>query len=634
MSHARVVPASLLAALTGLLLAVAPANAALYDNGFLYASNYDDGQVDRLAVDALGALGASTGYPASPQATSIVINAAATALFAGSSAGDTIDRYSIGAGGDLTSHAATTPAKGSDLAMTPDGAFLYAIKADSGPASSGTFQGYAVSGSTLTQLSPTYTLPAARIATAIAISPNGRDLYIAAADAWNGTNGFIQRYAIDPQTGALSGPTLEASGFAASVFNLAVSPDGLSLYAPSPSTNVVYQFDVTPGTGALAPKAAPSVAAGTGPYSVTVTPNGKFAYANGLFAISGFAIDATTGALTSNGAPVATNFLGRGGAVSPDSRNLYVTAYPVYHFTIDPGTGLLTPRGSSPCCRFHVGLAFTPDQGPVASFTAVAAPEGSATTFDASASADSDGTVATYLWDFHDGPTVTGGPTISHTFATAGSHTVDLTVSDGMGCSNTRTYTGHMVHCNGTAAARQTKTVVVAPLTPVAVDPPVAVPDPAAVLSAVDTPAPAAAPAIDGLRISRRCVRSAARAAFDFKLSQDATVRYEVLRRSGSPKWMSCPRLGGTTPITFRSVWQWDAAVGAGQNDTTLAGASAHRSPIRLRMHQGRRRVALTRIAAGRTLTPGTYLLRVTATNANGRSAVAQVKFWIVGSGR
>ena len=94
------------------------------------------------------------------------------------------------------------------------------------------------------------------------------------------------------------------------MFNLAVSPDGLSLYAPSPSTNVVYQFDVTPGTGALAPKAAPSVAAGTGPYSVTVTPNGGFAYANGLFAISGFAIDATTGALTSNGAPVATNFLG------------------------------------------------------------------------------------------------------------------------------------------------------------------------------------------------------------------------------------------------------------------------------------------------------------------------------------
>jgi 6-phosphogluconolactonase len=642
MSHARVVPAGLLAALTGLLLAVAPASAAPYDNSFLYASNYDDGQVDRLAVDALGALGASTSYAASPQATTIVIDPEGTALFAGSSAGDTIDGYSIGAGGDLTSHAATTPATATDLAMTPDGAFLYAIKSDSGPASSGTFHGYAVSGSTLTPLSPAFTLPAARIATAIAISPDGDDLYIAAADAWNGTDGFIERYAIDPQTGALSGPTLEASGFAASVFNLALTPDGLSLYAPSPSTDAVYQFDVTPGTGALAPKAAPSVAAGTGPYSITVTPNGKFAYANGLFAVSGFTIDATTGALTTNGTPVPTQFLGRGGAVSPDSRHLYVTAYPAHHFTIDPGTGILTPQDSSPCCRFHVGLAFTPDQGPVASFTAAAAPEGSASTFDASASADSDGTIATYRWDFHDGPPVTGGPTISHTFATAGPHTVDLTVSDDMGCSTTRTFTGRMVHCNGTDAARQTKTVVVASVAPPEVVAPVVVPDPAPAEPAapavgVETPAPAAAPSppsVDGLRVSHRCVRSAALAAFTFTLSQDATVRYEVLRRNGSPKWTFCPRLGGTAPITFSSVGQWTAAVGAGGHDATLAAASARRKPIRLRMRHGRHRVALTRVVAGLSLTPSTHLLRVTATNANGQSAVAEVKFWIVGSGR
>ena len=123
---------------------MAPANAALYDNSFLYASNYDDGQVDRLAVDALGALGASTRLPRLAP-------------------GD-IDRHQRG--GDralrrlergrhdrpLLHRRRGRPdvprrdhsAKGSDLAMTPDGAFLYAIKADSGPASSGTFQGYAV----------------------------------------------------------------------------------------------------------------------------------------------------------------------------------------------------------------------------------------------------------------------------------------------------------------------------------------------------------------------------------------------------------------------------------------------------------------------------------------------------------
>ena len=147
---------------------------------------------------------------------------------------------------------------------------------------------------------------------------------------------------------------------------------------------------------------------------------------------------------------MATNFLGRGGAVSPDSRNLYVTAYPAYHFAIDPGTGLLTPRGSSPCCRFHVGLAFTPDEARRLVHRGGGA-RGLGDHVRRVGIGRQRRTVATYLWDFHDGPTVTGGPTISHTFATAGSHTVDLTVSDGMGCSNTRTYTGHMVHCNGTA---------------------------------------------------------------------------------------------------------------------------------------------------------------------------------------
>jgi hypothetical protein len=106
------------------------------------------------------------------------------------------------------------------------------------------------------------------------------------------------------------------------------------------------------------------------------------------------------------------------------------------------------------------------------------------------------------------------------------------------------------------------------------------------------------------------------------------------LRRNGSPKWTSCPRLGGTAPITFGSLWQWDAVLGAGRNDTTLATASAHRAPIRMRMRQGRHRVALTRIAARLRLTPGTHLLRVTATNANGQSAVTQVKFWIIGPER
>ena len=44
---------------------------------------------------------------------------------------------------------------------------------------------------------------------------------------------------------------------------------------------------------------------------------------------------------------------------------------------------------------------------------------------DASASADTDGQVTSYAWDFGDGTTATG-KTANHTYATAGSYTVKL----------------------------------------------------------------------------------------------------------------------------------------------------------------------------------------------------------------
>ena len=52
-------------------------------------------------------------------------------------------------------------------------------------------------------------------------------------------------------------------------------------------------------------------------------------------------------------------------------------------------------------------------------------------TFDAGSSADSDGTVASYAWDFGDGQTdSTAGPTTSHTYGSAGAYVAGLTVTD------------------------------------------------------------------------------------------------------------------------------------------------------------------------------------------------------------
>lgn len=59
---------------------------------------------------------------------------------------------------------------------------------------------------------------------------------------------------------------------------------------------------------------------------------------------------------------------------------------------------------------------------------------------DATASSDPDGTIATYAWDFGDGATGSGATT-NHPYATAGSYTVTLTVTDddGATASSTRT---------------------------------------------------------------------------------------------------------------------------------------------------------------------------------------------------
>jgi PKD repeat protein len=56
--------------------------------------------------------------------------------------------------------------------------------------------------------------------------------------------------------------------------------------------------------------------------------------------------------------------------------------------------------------------------------------------FDASGSADADGTVASYAWTFGDGSTGTG-PNATRTYAAAGTYTVGLTVTDDKGATGT-----------------------------------------------------------------------------------------------------------------------------------------------------------------------------------------------------
>jgi len=65
--------------------------------------------------------------------------------------------------------------------------------------------------------------------------------------------------------------------------------------------------------------------------------------------------------------------------------------------------------------------------------------EGDSATFDASASLDPNGTIASYAWDFGDG-TSGSGVSVAHTFAQDGAFTVRLTVTDNDGLTDTATF--------------------------------------------------------------------------------------------------------------------------------------------------------------------------------------------------
>ncbi|WP_157430517.1 LamG-like jellyroll fold domain-containing protein [Actinomadura macra] len=83
----------------------------------------------------------------------------------------------------------------------------------------------------------------------------------------------------------------------------------------------------------------------------------------------------------------------------------------------------------------HHGLgtgSVQPNQPPAAAFTSSC--DQLACTFDGSGSTDTDGSVASYAWDFGDGQSGTGVKP-SHTYATAGEYTVKLKVTDDHGAT-------------------------------------------------------------------------------------------------------------------------------------------------------------------------------------------------------
>ncbi len=92
--------------------------------------------------------------------------------------------------------------------------------------------------------------------------------------------------------------------------------------------------------------------------------------------------------------------------------------------------------GATNAVTHTVVVSAAANKPPVASFTAT--PVNLTVSFNAAASSDPDGTIATYAWAFGDG-TTGSGVTASHTYASAGTYAVVLTVTDNQGASTSLT---------------------------------------------------------------------------------------------------------------------------------------------------------------------------------------------------
>ena len=471
------------------------------------------GKLGPLAACALATLMLCTAARAAP----------GTAYVSSYASSGAVGQFGIGPGGELTSagFAATGAADPWFEAVTPNGRYLYATNNDA----TGSVAQFAIGTSgTLTALSPA-TVPAGAYPTGIAVSPDGKHVYVAEYHSGavaifdvGGDGTLTPNSTQATETANLDGP-----------YGVAISPDGKSLYVPnrgygSPGGTSLAQFDVA-SNGTLAPKATPTVAAAdgltNGPTYVVITPNGRFAYATDYLNSSVFQYTVGAGGeLSANGTPAhAAIDADLSATVSPDGNSLYVPAgNAIYEYSIG-SAGLLSRRAMVPSGPGARSIWFTadgtsaysandisstdgtvaewdvasdgtltakstptvtsvpgasavmiaPDQGPLASFTDKPAAVNSPSHFDGSASHDPDGTISRYAWTFGDGTsTPNGGVTPAHVYARPGRYRVTLTVTDDSGCSTSFVFTGVSAYCAGGSVAEQQRTITIPAIKPAA----------------------------------------------------------------------------------------------------------------------------------------------------------------------
>lgn len=343
----------------------------------------------------------------------------------------------------------------------------------------------------------------------VAISPDGTKAYIVNQD--DDTIAVIDT----GSGGVIDTITLPASSN--NPFTIAITPDGKKGYVSDRDTNSVYVLDLVNNTVIGAP-----ILVGNKPHGIAITPDGTQVFVGNRQSFSVSVISTATDMVIDTIAlGVSTNQTVYDIAILPDGSKAYVSVEdpinrntnPGQVFIIDIATHAVTPgpfvepfpqgiaaspdglqvfvanmRPNSASSSVSIidtisnlvidtidlapafnarGLAITPDQAPIARFTFEPGTAGFPTTFDASTSTPSplspaSVTIVRYDWNFGDGTTATTTiPIIQHTYAVPGDYTVVLTVTNSVGTSTTKVYTGHTMSRNGGPSAISSKVVTI-----------------------------------------------------------------------------------------------------------------------------------------------------------------------------
>jgi len=333
----------------------------------------------------------------------------------------------------------------------------------------------------------------------VAISPDGLFAYIGSNDT--ATIGII-----DLTTFTLLPTTLPSGGLAQV---LILSPDGKTLYAATSGVSQpVYAVDIAAQT------ATPIALGGLGVTSMAINPAGTHLYATNQIISSVTILDIATSSsqlVTLPDSPtfIVLNSTATQALIATNSQNLYTidltqvtptaTAFPIggiapqgaVSLAITPDTQIAAfiPRNPSvtpgeiffsgpiivpitPVGTAYQASMITPDQAPVAAFTATTSTVTTDVSFNSAASISPVGTIASYLWDFGDATTSTD-PNPMHTYATAGVYTVTLTVTNSAGTSTTLIFTGKTLSNNGNSFATVSQSITAGtPLPPPSIDRP------------------------------------------------------------------------------------------------------------------------------------------------------------------